>query len=269
VRRHRAAHAVAVLLLASALGSCAPHLVAPPRLDPQRVADRYRVARAARAALAGALDAEASAWLRGDSLRDLPGVHARLALGAPGAFRVRVESLFGVALDFAAWGESLACFVPPRRLGVALDATLDTLGLRSPGPLGVHVLAATWEPPDPAWALAGYEDSLLVVRWEEAGDSLAVGVGSDGMPRRAVRRDARGHTVEARYRAWEFIEGTSWPVRMEFEDRAAGITLVLKLGHVVRNAGPAPERLVVRIPPGAERLEWPAIRRALARTRGL
>jgi len=269
VNRRRAARVAVVLLAASALASCAPHLVAPPRLDPQRLADRYRVARGARAALAGAVDAEASAWLRGDSLGDLPGVHVRLALGAPGAFRVRVESLFGVALDFAAWGESLACFVPPKRLGVALDATLDTLGLRSPGPLGVRVLAATWEPPDPAWARADYEDSLLVVRWEEVGDSLAVSVGSDGMPRRAVRRDARGRTVEVRYRAWEFLQGTSWPVRMEFEDRAEGITLALKLTHVTRNAGPAAERLVVRIPPDAERLEWSAIRRALARTRGL
>jgi hypothetical protein len=258
-----------MLLAAAALGSCAPHVVAPPRLDPQRVADRYRLARDARAALAGAVDAEASAWLRGDSLGDLPGVHVRLALGAPGAFRVRVESLFGVALDFAAWGESLACFVPPRKLGVALDATLDTLGLRAPGPLGVRVLAATWEPPGEAWARADYEDSLLVVRWVEAGDSLAVGVGSNGLPRRAVRRDARGRSVEARYRAWEFIHGTSWPVRMEFEERAAHITLALKLTHVTRNALPSPERLVVRIPPDAERLEWPAIRRALARTRGL
>jgi len=269
VSRRRAARVAVVLLAAAALASCAPHLVAPPRLDPQRIADRYRAARSARALLAGAVDAEASAWLRGDSLGDLPGVHARLALGAPGAFRVRVESLFGVALDFAAWGESLACFVPPRRLGVALDATLDTLGLRSPGPLGVRVLAATWEPPDAAWDRAEYEDSLLVVRWEEDGDSLAARVGSDGMPRRVVRRDVRGHTVEVRYRAWEFIQGAAWPVRMEFEDRAVGVTLALKLGHVVRNAEPAPERLVVRIPPDAERLEWPAIRRALARPRGL
>jgi hypothetical protein len=107
------------------------------------------------------------------------------------------------------------------------------------------------------------------VRWVEAGDSLAVGVGSNGLPRRAVRRDARGRSVEARYRAWEFIHGTSWPVRMEFEERAAHITLALKLTHVTRNALPSPERLVVRIPPDAERLEWPAIRRALARTRGL
>src|SRR5262249_47751626 len=157
--------------------------------------------------------------------RDLPGVHARVALGAPDAFRVRVESLFGVALDFAAWGESLACYLPPRRQGVVLDAAADTLGLSAPGPLGVRVLAATCQPRDSAWARADFEDTLLVVRWREARDSLALGVGSDGLPRWAMRVDARGRVIVARYRAWRYVESASWPERMEFEDRASGTTL--------------------------------------------
>src|SRR5262249_4830109 len=167
MRRGAALRAATIALLAAALASCAPHLAAPPRLEPARVADRYRAARGAREALAAALDAEASAWLKGESLGDLPGVHARLALGAPDAFRVRVESLFGVALDFAAWGESLACYLPPHRVGMTMDTAADTLGVGALGPLGVRVLAATWEPPDLAWARAGYQDSVLVVRWEE------------------------------------------------------------------------------------------------------
>ena len=267
--RGRPALAVTTLLVAYAIASCAPHRVTGPRLEPARVADRYRAACRARAALAGGLDAEASAWLKGESLRDLPGVHARLALGAPDAFRVRVESLFGVALDFAAWGDSLACYMPPRRQGVALDAAVDTLGICAPGPLGVHVLAATWEPPDSAWARADFEDTLLVVRWVEARDSLALGVGSDGLPRWAMRVDAKGRVVEARYRAWRFVESASWPERMEFEHRPSGATLTLKLANFARSTGSAPERLVVRIPAGAERLEWSAVRRALGRNRGL
>jgi len=262
----RAVRRAAAVLLAAAFVSCAPHLVAPPRLEPAAIADRYRAARDARVALAGAVDAEASAWLRGDSLRDLPGVHARLALGAPDAFRVRIESLFGVALDFAAWGDSLACYLPPRRLGAALDATADTLGVRSPGPLGVRVLAASWDPPRGAWDGARFEDSVLVVRWKEARDSLAMGVGSDGLPDWVELRDARGSAVAARYLGWEFAERTPWPARLELEDRAARIELALKLTHVVKNVGPARDRLVVRIPPGAARLEWPALRQALQRT---
>src|SRR6185503_11821484 len=117
-----------------------------------------------------------------------------------------------------------------------------------PGPLGVRVLAATWDPPGPAWARAEFEDSLLVVRWEESGDSLALGVGSDGLPDWVALRGTKGAAAGARYDAWEFLERTPWPARMEFEDRAAGLTLALKLTHVARNHGPAPDRLVVRIP---------------------
>jgi len=265
----RATRAAAAVLVTAAMASCAPHRLAPPALDPIRSEARYRATLGAREALAAALDAEASAWVRGRPLGDLPGVHARLALGAPDAFRVRVESLFGVALDFAARGESLECFVPGRRLGVALDAVADTLGLRSPGSLGFRVLSATWDPPEAAWREAKIEDALLVARWEEEGDSLVLGVGSDGLPRwAALRRPGRG-SVRARYRAWETVERTSWPTQVEFEDGEAGLRLTLKLTRVWRNPRPGPERLAVRIPPDAERLEWPAVRRALERARGL
>ena len=255
-----------VALLSLALSSCAPHLVAPPRLEPLDLFERYRARLGAREALARAADAEASAWVKGDSI-DLPGVHARLAIGAPDAFRVRVESLFGVALDFAAWGDSVACFVPSRRQGLALDAAVDSLGVRSPGALGARLLAATWDPPATAWGSSGVEDSLVVVAWRERGDSLALGVGSDGTPRWVERRDARGAAARARYRAWETVQGTRWPVHLELVDRAAGVTVTLRLTRVVRNISPAPGRLVVRMPGDTRRLEWAALREALARGR--
>jgi hypothetical protein len=154
-------------------------------------------------------------------------------------------------------------------MGVVLDAAAESLGVRAPGPLGARVLAATWEPPAAAWARAGFEDSLAVVGWKEEGDSLTLRVGSDGLPSTVELSHARGDRVEARYRGWDFVEGVRWPAWMEFEDRAAGLTLTLKLGHLVRNVAPARDRLVVRVPPDAERLEWPEVRRALERTRGL
>jgi hypothetical protein len=265
-RRWRAA--AAALLLSIPVASCAPHRVAPPELSPFLGAERYRAALVARAELARVLDAEASAWLKVRSLRDLPGVHARLALGAPDALRVRVESAFGVGLDAAAWGESLACFLPARKLGVMLDAAADTLDLRAPGALGCRILGAIWDPGAAAWATARFEDSLLVVRWEEEGDSLGLGIGSDGLPRWAQMRSARGAAVIARYRAWEFVERTAWPARIDLADIAGGFSLVLRFTHLARNRSPAPGRLAVRVPASAARLEWEALRNALAPPRG-
>ena len=264
--RSAAASIVAAAISALAIASCAPHRAAPPPLEPHRLAARYRVRLAAREALARAVDAEASAWLKGDSL-DLPGVHARVALGAPDAFRVRVESLFGVALDFAAWGDSLACFVPSRRLGLALDAAADSIGVRSPGSLGARLLAAIWDPPPAAWDATAGVDSLVVVGWREGGDSLALGVGSDGTPRWVELLDAFGNGARARYRRWETVHGTPWPVHVEIADRSRRLTLAIRLSHVSRNATPG--RLMVRIPRDAGRLEWISLREAIARGRRL
>ena len=47
-----------------------------------------------------------------------PAPQARLLLAAPDAFRLRVDSLFGTALDLAARGDSLTAYVPPRRAGM-------------------------------------------------------------------------------------------------------------------------------------------------------
>ena len=265
-RRPRTLAAGAPLVaLALGLAACAPHRVAPPSLEPFRGAERYPAARAARAELAVALDAEASAWLKVRALRDLPGVHARVALGSPDALRVRVESAFGVGLDAAAWGESLACFLPGRKLGVAMDAAADSLGTRAPGALGCRILAATWDPGAAAGAAAGFEDSLLVARWVEDGDSLALAIGGDGLPRRVELRAARGVGLIARYRGWQYVDRTAWPARIELEDRAGGFTLALRFTHLARNRRPAPDRLAVRIPASAGRLEWEALREALAR----
>ncbi|HEY2956216.1 MAG TPA: hypothetical protein VGK89_13340 [Candidatus Eisenbacteria bacterium] len=267
--RRAGALGAAALLAAAAMTSCAPHVVAPPVLDPLESAARYRAGSGARQALATAADAEASAWVSGEALGDLPGVHARLALGAPDAFRVRVESLFGTAVDLAARGESLSCFVPSRRLGVALDAVADTLGLRSPGSLGCRVLAATWDPPAAAWREARVEGGVLVARWQEEGDSLALGVGPDGLPRWVELHRPRGREVRALYGGWEMVERARWPTRLDVESAGAGLKLTLRLARVQRNLRPGPERLAVRIPPDAKRLEWSALRSALGRARGL
>lgn len=264
-----ACRAPVAVLLAMVAASCAAHRVAPPALDTGSAAARYAGALARREAMGGAVDAEVSAWLRGDAVGDIPGMHATLAVSGPDAFRLRVDSMFGVALDCAAHGDSLAAYVPARRVGIRLDAAVDSLGLRSPGALGYRVLSASWRPPAAAWALATTQDSLRVVSWEEAGDSLSIAIGANGLPRIARFHRRPGVSVRATYRGWTFVEGAAWPAMVELQDEAGRFKLILRLTRVWRNQHPAPERFVVRIPDGAERLEWSQVRRAIERARGL
>lgn len=269
MRRRSACRIAAPLALAFVASSCAPHRLGTPVFDVPRGIAAYRGALATREALGPVVDSELNLWIRGKELGHLPGVHARLAVRAPDAFRMRIESAFGVALDIAAHGDSLAAYAPGERLGLVLDAAADTLGVRSPGALGYRVMSAAWSPPGEAWSAGRIEDSLLVVRWSEAGDSLVLGVGSNGLPRWILLRGPGGATATASYRAWVLVDRTPWPSRVEFEDGAARIRLTLRLTRVRRNAHPAPRLLSVQIPPGAERLDWTAFRRALERAKGL
>ncbi len=265
----RALRRLIPLLLAAAAASCAPHRLAPPALDMGATAARFAISLARREALGAAVDAEVSAWVKGEAVGDLPGMHATLALSAPDAFRLRVESLFGVALDLGAHGDTLVAYVPAQRLGLTLDAVSDTLGVRAPGALGYRVLSAGFTPPPDAFQAAAMSDSLLAVSWEEGGDSLRLEVGSNGLPRRACIETPGRSRVVANYRAWSAVDGVAWPSLVEVEDGAGKLRLTLRMTRVWRNLRPVPGRLVVRIPDGANRLEWSGVRRALERAKGL
>ena len=102
--RHRslvARAALPLLVLSAALWGCAPHPTGVPELGERPLRARFEQRLAARTARASA-DADVNAWARGSAMPDLPGVQARLVLAAPDAFRLRVASLFGTALDVSA-----------------------------------------------------------------------------------------------------------------------------------------------------------------------
>lgn len=258
--------ALAVLVAAT---GCAPRLVRLPELTAALNAERYRVALAQREARGAAVDAELLLWAEVPSASRIPGAEGRLLLAGPDAFRLRIGSLFGTALDLGARGESLSAYVPSRRKGLALDAGRDSLGILRPGGLAFRALSAAWRPPESAWPHASWRDTLLRVWWLEDGDTLAIGVGSDGLPAWATLTRPGGEGVQVKYRAWDRSTGVAWPSRFDFEDHGAGFRLTIKVARVRFPARPDSLRLAVPIPAGAERLTIAGLRRALERLGGL
>ncbi len=254
----------AVASLGVWLGSCAPHLVSPPELSLETREARYTQALAARERAATAVEADVVAWavLAGD--RDLPGAQAKLLLATPDAFRLRVSSPFGTALDLSGRGDSLTAYVPPRRAGLQLSDAGDSLGLREPARFVVRSLGGLWRPPAQAWRSATWRDTLLETRWEDGEDSLTVAIGSSGRPATVtIAREGRG--VRVRYEGWEGGRGAEWPSRLTIDD-------LQDRGHitfVVRNVRfaetPDRSRLSVRIPADASRVTLTELRRALER----
>ena len=261
--------ASSLLVLILAVGGCAPHLVRVAEIAPALRAERYRLALAEREARGAAVDAQLLLWAEVPAASRLPGAEGRLLLAAPDAFRLRVGSLFGTALDLGARGDSLSAYVPSRRKGLTLDASRDSLGILRPGGLAFRALSAAWRPPDSAWPAAAWRDTLLRVWWLEDADTLAVAVGSDGLPAWATLARPGGAGGQVTYRAWDRSTGTAWPALLDLEDRGGGFRLTCKVSRVRFPARPDSLRLTVPIPAGADRLTLAGLRRALERLGGL
>ena len=260
---------LAAALLALALGACAPRTLPPPGLDVAAVPGRYLAALGEREELGRALDAEVRVWLEGEAFGDLPGFSGTLLLAGPDRCRLKISSLFGVLVDVAARGDTVTAFMPARRLVLDLPEADDTLGVREPGLLAFRVWSGTWRPPDEAWRRSQTADSLVHVRWVEAGDSLELAVDARGRPSavRLVRPD--GADLRCRYLGWEGVGSVSWPSWLEFEDAAGTVHAECKLGSLrARSAGDR-SRYMVRIPSNASRLEWSTLRAAIERLGGL
>ena len=246
-----------------AAAGCAPHLVRMVEVAPALRAELYQTEVARREARGVAVDAELLLWAEAAGTR-MPGAEARLLLAAPDAFRLRVGSLFGTALDIGARGESLSAYVPSRRRALSLDARRDSLGILKPGGFVFRSASAAWRPPAMAWPGAAWRETLLVVSWLEDSDTLAVAVGGDGLP--AWVSLTRPHSeVRVRYQAWDRATGVAWPARFELEDREGAFRLRCKVSRVRFPARPDSLRLAVPIPEGAERLTLAGLRRALER----
>ncbi len=248
-----------------AITGCAPLRVPIAAIEPTRRAERYGAALARREALGRAVDAQVLLWAEAPAGTRLPGAEGRLLLVAPDAFRLRVASLFGTALDVGARGESLCAYVPSRRRGLMLDAIRDSLGVGRPGGLAFRTLTATWRPPDAAWSSAAWDDTLMRLWWLEDGDTLAVAVGSAGLPAWAsfTRPDGAGLRVE--YRGWDLGHGVAWPARFAIEDREGAFRLSCKVARVRFPARADSLRLAVPIPTGAVQMTLAELRRVLER----
>jgi len=244
---------------------CAPMRVPIAPIEPVRRVERYGVALERREARGRAVDAQVLLWAESPVGTRLPGAEGRLLLAAPDAFRLRVASLFGTALDLGARGESLSAYVPSRRRGMVLDAIRDSLGIERPGALAVRALAATWRPPDDAWRSAAWDDSLMRVWWREDGDTLAVAVGSAGLPAWASLARPNGAGIRVEYRAWDLSSGVAWPSRFVIEDRAGAFRLSCKVSRVRFPARADSLRLAVPIPAGVVPMTLAQLRRALER----
>ena len=252
-----------VVALLAVLAGCAPRLAVPPQLTRDERAARYRVALAARQAPQTMVDASLVVWTELHERR-LPGVEAQLLLAAPDAFRFRVGSLFGTALDLAARGDSVVAYVPPRRTGTRLDAVRDSIGLPNPGGLGFRALAAAWSPPASAWDSGVAEDSLWRMTWLEEGDTLRLAVGTSGLPAWASLTRPGKPAVRAAYSGWNAARSPAWPDVVTIEEAGGRVRVVYRVSRV-QFPPRDPSRLAVRIPPNAETLTVDELREAIER----
>ncbi len=249
------------------LDSCAPTVPPPGPIDLRGVETRYAAQRAERESRLAAVRIEATAWIDAPSLGKLPAVQIDVALVAPDRVRARVASLFGTALDLLVRGDSLTAYVPPRKLGVELASLEDSLGIRRPGEWGCRAFAASWNPVGARWEVTP-RDSLRRARWIEGADSLLLSVDERGLPAQVEIRPAHGANLAVRYPAWQWIEATAWPARIEITDEAAEVAIALRMDRVRFEGHPDPRWMALEIPATAERLDWKALKETLARVGG-
>jgi hypothetical protein len=247
------------------LAGCAPRVVPVADLTVGPRSQRYREALAQRETRGVAVDASLLLWAEVPADSKLPGAEGRLLLAGPDAFRLRVGSLFGTALDVGGRGDSVRAYLPRQRLGMALDARTDTLGFVRPGSLAFRAMSAAWRPPETAWEQTTWQDTLLRVWWLENGDTVAVEVGSNGLPHRASVTRAGMGTVLLTYRLWDRNAGTAWPAVVGIEDSDGDFRLTCKIAHIAFHSHADPALMAVPIPSGAERLTVARLRRQLER----
>jgi hypothetical protein len=252
------------MLMAALAVSCAPTTRAPAQLDVASVRARYERARAARAARLVAVRLEATAWLEGDKIGRWPAFQLDLALAGPDAVRARVASLFGTALDLAVRGDSLRAYFPPRRIGLEVNALEESLGVSAPGRWVCRALAADWRPDDSGWSSPS-GDSLKRVEWTEDVGTLAMTVGSSGLPHTVELRDRYGRVLRARYLGWLTVDRVPWPDRLELEEGDGAFLASIRVDRARFPASSDPHWFAVDIPSRATRVDWSSLRRALER----
>ena len=254
-----------LVLVVLMLAGCAP----PPRpsaeLSAGRREERYLAALGAREASLASVEQQIVIRSTVGEEKRLPAVEAALEMAAPDAFRLRVGSLLGTALDVAGRGDSVTARIPSRRTWIVLPSLGDSIGVHNPGELIVRVWSAGWRPPASAWQSAVWNDSLLRLAWLESGDSVAVSVGSGGLPVWAEVSRRGGARLRARYLEWSGTNGVWWPARVELADSAGSFHIDSRIERTRFAVVSNPMRFSLTPPPEAERLGLADLRRALER----
>jgi hypothetical protein len=256
------------------VAACAPRPTTIAPVTGGARVERYLSQLSRREQRAAMVEGVATIWPRAFALCDtcpprrLPALQAGFVLAGPDAFRLRVGSMFGTALDLGLAGDSIMAYAPAQRWGVALDAVSDSLGLEQPGRLAARLMSAGWRPPQSAWAGGTWEGGLLVLRWSEAADSVALAVDQAGTPAWArLWRDARRGVV-VQYERWEVVDGGTWPALLKVRTLGGTFDFTCRLDRVTFPARPDRSRLAVRIPGDAERLGLDRLRGLLERVGG-
>jgi hypothetical protein len=272
MRRWRILARMAAMAL---VAGCAPRPTVIAPVTQGTRAERYLSQLSRREQNSAMVEGVATIWPRAVALcdtcppRQLPALQAGFVLGWPDAFRLRVSSMFGTALDLALAGDSIMAYAPAQRWGVALDAVSDSLGVERPGWIAVRLVSAGWRPPQSAWAGGNWEAGLFVLRWSEAADSISLAVDESGHPVRArLWRDAR-RGVAIDYERWEAVEGVAWPALIKVQTLGGTIDLTFRLDHVTFRVRPDRSRFAVRIPGDAERIGLGRLRGLLERAGGV
>lgn len=258
------AAALAVWGLTMVLDSCGPKTVTPPELTSGTRIERYRALLAQREARSAAVSASLTLWAEHGSDR-LPGAQGDLLVAGPDRMRLRIASMFGIALDLGLSGDSLRAYIPAWKRGLRLDSAAESLGFEAPGDRLVSALCATWRPPDEAWKSAAWRDTLLRIAWVQSGDSVAMTIGASGLPAQVDLFQPQGFSVRALYRGWDRASGTPWPAHIELVDPEHDVVMTCRASQLRFGDEVDLNRLKVHWPRGLTPLSLAELRVALDR----
>jgi len=220
--------AASALAVASLAGCARLAPQPPPRLDLPSIEARFTQRLADRRTRAAVAEGDYSVWIHRPGAKDPPGVSVRVRLAAPNAFRFRVDAALGTAVDAAARRDTLVVDAPAFGLSAVTDAGADRSARQDIGGWVWRSLSAAWIPPPSAWAAGAAADSGWQLSWDDAGDSLALEVGSSGLPRSVRVRPRRGQPIELRYERWAAWDGVMWPARIVAADAAGRLRVTLQ-----------------------------------------
>ena len=256
-------------LVLSLVAGCAPAgRPQLPRLESPSIAARFEARLAERRARASVAEGNYSAWVHRPSGQDLPGLTVRTRLVAPDAFRLRVDALFGNAIDVSGHGDTLVIDAPALNITAVTDAAGDRSRRQDIAGWVCRALAATWSPPASAWPQGEPADSAWRVRWTEAEDSLELVVSMTGLPRLVRVHPAGGSAITLGYERWQSWNGVMWPARLVGQDEEARMSVTLQPESMLLKAHDASAVTVLRVPAGALRLSRSRLRAWVSRIAG-